>query len=101
MSSSYKNQKFIKLLALPLETDHHTVVKCTGDANTVVASSVTDHYCTGGNVEIIAAYTNLLILLLYFWNCLIGELIMKSEATKNYKPIKRDIGNITEWMGGY
>ena len=29
-SNSQNNQKFIDLLTVPLEADHHTVAKCTG-----------------------------------------------------------------------
>ena len=32
---------------------------------------VLDHSCTGGNVELIAADTDLLIMLVHFWNSLI------------------------------
>ena len=35
LSSSYNKQKFIDLLAVQLEADHHTVVTCTGNVDTM------------------------------------------------------------------
>ena len=87
-SSSYNNQKFIE--------DHHTVVRCNGDASTMVVSTVLDYACTGGNVELISADTDILIMLIYVWNSILGEITMNSEATKKHKAIKCDIGNTVE-----
>ena len=50
---------------------HPTVVRCTSDADTMNVFIVLDHSCTGGNVELIAADTYLLIMLVHFWNSLI------------------------------
>ena len=36
-----------------------------GDADTMIVSTVLDHVCTGDNVELIAADTDLLIMLKY------------------------------------
>ena len=51
----------------------------------MVVSTVLDHACTGGNVELITSYTDLLVIFLYFWNSLMGETTMKSEDTKKHK----------------
>ena len=48
----------------------------------MIVSTVLDHACTRDNVELIAADTDLLIMLIYFWNSLMGQIIMKTEATK-------------------
>ena len=45
LSSSHNNQIFIE--------NHHTAVKCTGGANTMVVSTVLDYAYTGDNVELI------------------------------------------------
>ena len=63
-------------------------------------STVLDHVCTGDNVEMIAADTDLLIMLIYFWNSIMGQIIIKTEATKPHKAIERDIGVIAEFIGG-
>ena len=62
----------------------------------MVVSSVLNCACTGGNGKLIAADTNLLIMLKYIWNSIIGEITINSEATKNHKAIKCDIGNTVE-----
>ena len=94
-NSSY-NEKPIDLLAVQLEAEHHTVVRWAGHANKIVFCTVLDHACTGGNADLIAADTELLIMLISFWNSLIGQITMKSEATKNHKVIERDIGSIAK-----
>ena len=71
-------------------------MRCTGDVSTMVVSTILDYACTGGNVELIAANTDLLIMLMYFWNSIIEEITMNSEAAKNHKAIKCDIGNTAE-----
>ena len=53
-STSYNNQSFIE--------DHHTIGRCADDANMMVVSTVFDYACTGGNEELIAADTELLII---------------------------------------
>ena len=58
-----------------LEADHHTVVRFIGDTDIMIVSTFIDYTCTGGNVELIPADTDLLIMLIYFWNNLIGEII--------------------------
>ena len=62
----------------------------------MIVSTVLDHAYTGENVELIAADTDLLIMLIYFWNSLMGQIIMKTEATKKHKAIESDIGVIAE-----
>ena len=47
----------------------------------------------------IAADTDLLIMFVYSWDSLMEQIIMRSEATKTYKAIERDIGVIAEGIG--
>ena len=66
------------------------------DADTLVVSTVLDHACTRGNMELITMF-------IYFRNSLMEELMeeitMKSQATKKHKVIERDTGNIAECIG--
>ena len=39
----------------------------------MIAFTVLNHTCTGDNVELIAADTDLLIMLTYFWNSLMED----------------------------
>ena len=71
-----------------------------GDADTIIVSTVLDHACTENNVELIAADTDLLIMLIYFSKSLMGQIIMKTEATKKkHKAIECDIGVTVECIG--
>ena len=65
----------------------------------MIVSAVLDHACTGDNVELISAGTDLLIMLIYFWNSLIGQIIINTVATRKHKAVERDIGVITECSG--
>ena len=65
----------------------------------MIVSTILDHACTRDNVELIAADADLLMMLVYFWNSLMGQIIMKTEATKKHKAIERDIGVIAECIG--
>ena len=67
----------------------------------MVAFPVLNHACTGGNVELIAADDDLLIMLIYFWDSLIEGTAMKSEAAKKQRAIERDIDNITYCIGDF
>lgn len=59
----------------------------TGNDDGVIASTVLDHACAGGNMELIAADSKHLIILKYFWNSLMGEITITPEVTKKFKAI--------------
>ena len=51
-------------------------------------------------MKLIAAYTDLLIMLLYFWDSLIGEITMTRLQRDSYKEvIKHNISNTTDCIG--
>ena len=50
-------------------------------------------------MKLIAADTDLLIMLIYFCNGLMGEITIKSKSTKKQRAILRDTGNIAERIG--
>ena len=60
----------------------------------MAVSTVPDYVCTGGNVELIAVDTDILIMLKYVWNSIIGEITINFEATKNHNAIKCDMSNV-------
>lgn len=84
LCSSYAKQKLIDIPTVQQEEDDHTVVRCTGEADTVLAFTILDHGCTGSNVQLNGADTDLLIMFIYSWNNFMGEIVMKPEATKKY-----------------
>ena len=87
-SSTNNNQKFTEY--------HPSVLRCTGDVSKMVVSTVLNQSYSGGNMELIAADTNLLIMFIYIWNSIIGQATINSKATKKQKAIKCDIGNTGE-----
>ena len=99
LNNSSNKQKSIDLLAVQSEAEHHTVVRCAGDVDAIVFSIVLDHACTGGNVELIAVDTDLLIMLVSFLNSLMGQTTMNSETTRKHRAIERDIDNIAKCIG--
>lgn len=68
----YNKKRLIDLLAEALESDSHTVRKCKADADTFIVSAVLYYACIEENVFLVATDTDLLIMLVYFWNNLIG-----------------------------
>ena len=48
-------------------------------------STLPDYACTEGNMKLIAANADLLIMIIYVQNSLIGETAMNSETTKKHK----------------
>ena len=99
LSNSVNKQNFINLLGVALESDGHTILRSDGDADTMIVSSVLDHACTGSDVTLVAADTDLFVMLLYFWNNCMGTIVMKSEATKEHGATERDVGKISECLG--
>ena len=47
----------------------------------------------------VAVNPDLLIMLIYFWNSLVGQVIMKTEDIKKHEGIEHDIGVIEECIG--
>ena len=56
-NSSYNYQNFIE--------DHQTFVRCKSETSTVGVSTLPDYACTEGNMKLIAANADLLIMIIY------------------------------------
>ena len=89
----------IGLLAQPLSCDGHNIVRCRADADTSIISNVLDFACSGTDVCLIGTDTDLLMMLLYMWNNMMGRITMKSEATRKFSESVRDVGKIAECLG--
>ena len=89
-------QCLIDLLAVALESNGHSVVKCNNDADTAIVSTVLDYACENKDVCLVGADTDLLIMLLYMWNDAMGRIVMKREGSKRHKESVRDIGKMAE-----
>ena len=75
------------------------VLQCRGDVDTPIVSIILDFSCAEENVCLIAADTDLLIMLIYMWNYMMGQIKMQSEGTRKYKVSVRDIRKITSTLG--
>ena len=95
----YNKQCLIDLLGVALESNGHTVVKCNNDADTAIVPTVLDYACQNKDVCLVAADTDLLVMLLYMWNDSMGRITMKCEGSKRHKESIRDIGKMTESLG--
>ena len=90
LANSNNKQAFTELLANALREDGYNIVLCQGDADVSIVSCVLDVACLGRKVTLIGSDTDLLIMLLYMWNNLMGEIEMKSEATRKYSETVRN-----------
>ena len=75
------------------------VLQCRGDVDTPIVSIILDFSCAEKNVCLIAADTDLLIMLIYMWNYMMGQIKLQSEGTRKYKVSVRDIRKITSTLG--
>ena len=99
LTNGNNKQCFIDLLVRVLCSNGHNVVQYRGDADTSIVSTVLDHACAGENVCLIATDTDLLIMLIYMWNNMMGQIKMKSEGTRKYRESAHDIGQIASSLG--
>ena len=53
----------------------------------------------GGNLELIGADTDFLIMFVMFWNSIMGEIIMKFKTTKEHRAMEPDTDNIVGFIG--
>ena len=68
------------------------ILQSRGDADTSIVSTVLEFACVGESACLIAADTDLLIMLNYMWNDMMGANQNKGEGTRKYKELVRDIG---------
>ena len=89
LSNSNNEQHLIKLLAKHFRGDGHTAIECEGDADTQIVTAALDVSCFKLGVIVVAYDTGILVLLLYFWNSEMGDIILQSVSK-----IKENMVNI-------
>ena len=99
LANPRNNESLFDLLSHALSSNNHNVVRSPGDANTIIVSNVLDFACLGHEVELIGADTDLLIMLIYMWNEMMGKITMKSEATRKQNEVRRDIEQYSSCLG--
>ena len=89
-------QQLIKLLAKHFRGGDHTVIEFEGDEDTQIVTSALVISCQKQRVILVAHDTNILGLLLYFWNSEMSDIILQSipknkESTINTRNIFRHL----------
>ena len=98
LANPRNKELLINLLSYALSSNNHNVVRSPRDANTIIVSNVLDFACLGHEVEQIGADTDLLVMLIYMWNEMMGKITMKSEATRKQNEVRRDIEQYSSCM---
>ena len=80
LSNSSNEQHLIKLLAKHFRGAGHTVIGCEGDTDTQIVAAALDISCFKQGVIVVAYDTDILVLLLYFWNSEMGDIILQSMS---------------------
>ena len=89
----------IKTLGGCYINNNHNVVRSPGDADTVIVSNILDFACLGHEIKQIGADTDLVIMLIYMWNEMMGKITMKSETTGKQNEVRRDIEQYSSCLG--
>ena len=80
LSNSNNKQQQIKLLAKHFRGDGHTGIECEGDADTQIVAAPLVMSCQKQEVIVVADDADILVLLLYFWNSEMGDIILQSMS---------------------
>ena len=62
-----------------VKNDGNIIIQCRDDADTSIVSNAIDFASFGHKVTVVADDTDILILLLYFWNSKMEEIVLKHE----------------------
>ena len=82
LKNSKNKAKFFELLSKHLANDGHDIRNSKGDANTLIVSAATQYTKKQDNeVVVVANDTNILVLLIYYWQKSV-KLFMHSETAK-------------------
>ena len=87
LSNNDRKTQFIRLLSEELQKEGHTVINCDGELDTCVIDAALDIICDNNIVTMVAEDTDILILLVYFWNSETPDVYLRTEANK-YQPMK-------------
>lgn len=93
LSNDYNKSRFIDLLREHLVNARHQVKKSNDDADTLIASATIDMAIAGKNVITVADDTDVLVMLLHFWNSEMANINLLSR-----KKVERliDIGKVSD-----
>ena len=73
-----------------LEADGVTVKRAPDDTDTMIVSTALEFAQSGSSVTVFANDTDVIIMLLHFWNAELADMVIRSEYTKsNRKQLKQ------------
>ena len=98
LSNNGSKMQFIRLLSEVLQKEVHTVINCEGDAGTYIVDAALDVTCDNNIAIVVAEDTDILILLIYFWNSEMADVYLRTEE-KKYQPVKLvKIRSVVEYL---
>ena len=87
LSNGKNKDQLIEFLSQVLRESGHTVTQSEEDADTQIVDAAVDISCAGKAVTVVADDTDILVLLVYFWNSAMGDIFLMSEP-KKYQSMK-------------
>lgn len=96
LSNTKNKEQLIKLLTSHFVTQGHKVLNCEEDADTHIMRAALDVACRKENVTVVAEDTDILVMLLYFWNTEMGEIFMRSEPRKKQEKKLINVQRVAE-----
>ena len=73
-------ERIVKLLVERIRGDDHAVTECKDDADTQIVAAALGLTCQKQEVIAVTDDTEILVLLLYFWNFEMGNIILQSMS---------------------
>ena len=96
LSNNKNKQQLINLLAKYFTEEGHKIYQCDGDADTTIVDVALKCALTKEAVTVVAEDTDILILLLYFWNKEMSNVSMRSEPRKGQELKEFNIGQMAK-----
>ena len=97
-SNEQNKENLICLLSKHLRDNGHKVRQSENDADTKIVDEALQIACRGEAVTVVADDTDILVLLLHFWNSEMGQIFMRSEPKKQQNMKLRYIGQIANCL---
>ena len=82
LSNNSNKMQFVRLLSEELQKEGHTVINCDGDTDTYTVDAALDIICDNNIATVVAEDTDILILLVYFWNSEMVDVCLRTEIKK-------------------
>lgn len=98
LTNSNNKERLIDLISKYLKQDGHDVRQCDNDADTAIVDVALEYACSGKPVTVIAEDTDILVLLVYFWNSEMAEISMRCQSRKGCQLKVYDIARLAQGL---